>query len=413
MRIPHLSASGIIFMLITGAYAQNARLDALANNFIIGDIGVLIGYPASAMPYTDVIQATAYENGSFGPLFAIKSIGEWGALGVIANQESYLRNNFYTDSKKYLSGSIGQMNGLPDEIPPFPHLLFAAEAGPVTFGLDLFYTIAKVNTTPGNEHEGSIRNAGALFNVDFLLGNFGVYPFAGFSIPNTEGKLATDNEQNDITVATEKANMINAGLDVGFTISYTDFTLGGVFTSEKYQFSNTRNDTKTTSPEQGLQDITLYAGAESWPEGNIMFSLVYTYDLLNFEKVDRIETSSDTLDQRADSTVQTNSFILSGEYYLPVDRIVDNLVFRGGLYWEVADMKNEITTDTLSAGGSSKTAFEGPHQVSDVVPTIGLGLTRGWFTFDIATRLAGWEGAISGPPIVTGSLTINFGGRDE
>ena len=80
-----LCSCKFLFLLFYTGYSQNARLDALANNFCIDDVSAVANNPGASTVYYDILQATSFADGTFGPFIGVKSLGKLFSLGIAAN----------------------------------------------------------------------------------------------------------------------------------------------------------------------------------------------------------------------------------------------------------------------------------------------------------------------------------------
>ncbi|MBD3241712.1 MAG: hypothetical protein GF331_14065, partial [Chitinivibrionales bacterium] len=105
--------------------AQNARMDALGNLYILDDMSTLLTNPADMNDYGNTVQGTYSDVGGAGAalFMGVKSLGDMFNAGITYDSDGILYD-------------------------PVPHFLFGADFGPLGFGVDLFYerTITKSYT---------------------------------------------------------------------------------------------------------------------------------------------------------------------------------------------------------------------------------------------------------------------------
>ncbi len=395
-------------VILSFANAQNARLEALGQNFVIDDLSAVSGNPASCVNYPDQVQATAYQDGSFGSVIGLKSMGKHLMIGITANSLDYYENDFYDNANTYFDSTIDTINKLGSDFPPYPHLIFGLNLSNVTLGCDLFYKRAKLentyNSSDGYEElvKKDISITGFRISSSFQLFSLGLYPYFYYCLPKAQGTAQYNGIYSDtISISTTDNATTEAGIELDIDINSVNFRIGGCYALCKYSF-NARPDSIYGNRQNKLISLTCYSGLSSRHGENLLLSIAYSF---SYDKFDHSfysnEYSSNSL-----QTYTSHFLVGSCEYIIPMKHVLDNIIIRSGINWYISNSINSSHSDSSSFTSDEKSTF--PTEGNKFTPAIGIGLKKGIMSFDISSKLAGWSGIIAGMPIVTGTLTFDF-----
>jgi hypothetical protein len=402
---------GVFLQLFSGiSNAQNARIDALGGNFCIDDISAVQWNPSAIVDYDDVIQGTAYQDGSFGSVIGIKSLGKNFSIGISANTPTDAQSTFYTDAKSFLDSTIDTVGVLPEKFIPYPHLITAVKLPFMTIGTELFRekTARSSNITEDSITQSvkkEVTNTGLNLTASIMIGKLGIYPFVKFAIPVMSG-IAEYNNSDSIVHSTSSSNRtIKCGMELGISPDQFNFTLGALIFTENYLFQCDRMNN-----ERNLQNYVtsfdIYGGITTYPSDNLILSIVYSFNHAQYTS--NTETTISSAKQNSnDIWLENNRFtVASCELNHEIPSFGMNIIFRAGIYWYVSNtsLNSDFSEENYTYVENSKY----PGDVSQVVPTFGIGLQKGMINFDIASKLAGWSGVASGMPVITGTLTLDF-----
>ncbi len=421
---------------VFSASAQNARVDAMGGCEITPDISRILSYPADINKYPDQMQGTVYSGPSFGPVLGVKAIGDMFRVGIsipmlkhsIANidmtidptsgeisydttfsgsRSSVLRSDFYGDALDALDNNASLAGQLPDAFPHIPHLLFGVNLDPVTIGLDFFIEMTryknegtsvsgaqKTETT----NKAKISNVGGILSADIDLGGFTISPLVGIGTPSVSGlvEVKTDTTiRNEIKK--ESGIFLTVGGEVGLGVSDFNLIAGFFFTNESYQL----NIYNVIQNEMKNRFIDTYLGFTT--EVNSLF-LVAQYGL-GLEIGENIDINDTTGTNYKDKEF-THSFRFGLERPISGVWIFDELIPRAGLTYILL---GESSSSENSGGETSESSTNNANSANQAQLTTGIGLAKGIAAVDINVVLGSWDGALTGPSVIEGTLTLNFG----
>lgn len=388
--------------------AQNARMDALGGNFCIEDLSTVFQNSSSSLYYSDVFQGTAYEDGFFGPVIGIKSIGKNVAVGFFANTQRSTNSIFYSDAKTFLDSTIDTITELPAVFPPYPHLFASVKLPFGILGGEVFFD--KVSHTAITGENGTvdtlkkeIAERGFNVNASITRGIIGVYPFMTYSVPTMLGETISAAPDATAFSVTTANSSLKYGMELNLSPGQLFFTLGGVLFNEKYTFTSSRRS-GAINAENGVTAVDVYAGVTAYPVDHMVLSLVYSFN----RSVYTCDEMLASIMQRSNNVwTEKNHFtVASCEVEHRVPSLSLSLFFRSGVYWYITG--SEWSTIETGEDYVYNENIKYPETVSQFIPTIGVGFKKGVITFDVASKLAGWSGVIAGFPVTTGTLTVDF-----
>jgi hypothetical protein len=394
-----------LVLIFNKSIAQNARMDALGNSFVIDDISAIAGNPTSSIQFSDMIQATAYQDGSFGPVIGIKSLGKWIVLGFTANKKNYSDTVFYSEAKLFLDSTIDTISKLNSQFPSYPHLVFGLDLPIINIGCELFYERSKLETTSQSSADlntlakKDIMTSGATLSAAIQLKSFGIYPYFGYSIPRMQGTFISGDSTT--IASTSNSLFADAGTEIGFDIKNSNYRLGGCYSIEKYSFSYDGN-ARYGNPKKNSLNLNGYGGITSRPTQELLLSIAYSFNYYT----NTTNYNYDIYTYKETQIYLSHFAVGCCEYNIPLKIIFDRVVLRSGIVWSSTNSTYTNHSDSSSITSDVKKNY--PADVSSFIPTVGLGISKGIVQFDIASKLAGWSGLTAGMPVVTGTLTLDF-----
>jgi hypothetical protein len=452
------TACALVCCTAIGVFAQNARIGAMGGvSTPIDDMVNILGAPADMNDYSDNIQATGTGSPSFGPYIAVKGVGSMLNLGFYGNGGSMLRSGFAANASSQFNGQLGTLitslpaglsgisiDTLPGSLPQYPHLLVGIDLDAVSIGVDLYGEGAKVDveaeeTVTGAasssatlDGKAAVTNLGLLANVDLDLDFIGLSPKVGFSLPrlNADATLEQTGTTSSFTVESKTGVHLLAGTDLSLGIgSETDFVFGAYLTMENYQFETTVSSTTppttttttTESPEYKNTYIDGYASFATEALWDLLLAGQYTIALstskVNSEAVSGTAPTTTTTTTEYTTRQLAHTWALGLEKELAGVWVFDALIPRCGVTFSLSSSTPTVVSETKVDDNSTGTlttttttyTLRDNNNPSGVNPTAGFGLRKGRFSFDINSQLGGWLGTVSGPPVVTGTLTLDFG----
>jgi hypothetical protein len=408
--VNRLCALVILFLLLHNGYSQNARLDALANNFCIDDASAVSSNPGASIVYYDILQATSFADGTFGPFIGVKSLGSHFSIGLAANVNDHGDSVFYKSSSLYLDSTIDTSSELTAMFPAYPQLILAANLKYVNLGLKAFYKRANLeiqHSSSDNESNEHIKKDIMIYGISgsagAQFGFLGFYPFFTLSVPKTQG-LYTAAEDQSVNASTENNLIAEAGTELGFDIRGLNVRLGGIYSLTKYSFI-CNSSTRGGNPAANKTRVTGYLGMNVYPVESVLLSAAYA--LISDNDITNYAFDNYTMQQK--NTGLLHYITASCEYETRMKKINASLFIRSGVYWTLSNSTyaEHVEFNTIPSSVSDYKEIYS-SDASSFIPTLGLGFSKGIIQFDIASKLAGWSGLVSGMPVLTGTLTFDF-----
>ncbi len=424
------------------ASAQNARVDAMGGCSIIPDISRTLRLPADMNGYPDQMQGTVYSGPLFGSVLGIKGIGDMFRVGVmmptvdyvveyiedgidpttgafftdttyIGSGSSVLRSNFYADALDildYLPFSVGE---LPDAFPHIPHILFGINLDPVTIGLDFFmemtrYKYESISEAGGvkteTTEEAKITNVGGILSANIDINALSISPRFGIGVPKVSGLDESKDPQTSVKneITSESGIFLTVGTELGFELNDFNLVGGFFFTNESYQF----NVDDTLQNEQANRFIDAYLGFTTEIRNSLLFVAQYG---LGIEIENDIDTNTNGGRDYKEKGL-SHSFRFGLERPIEGVWIFDALTPRAGLVYVLSGEKFSVTN---SGGDKYELSMNDPNYAGQAQLTTGLGLSKGIAAIDINVVIGSWDGALTGPSVIEGTLTLDFGKRSS
>ncbi len=411
-----LSIIGIA-AIVFSASAQNARVDAMGGCGIIPDISRTLSYPADMNKYPDQMQGTVYSGPIFGPVLGIKAIGDMFRVGisfpmifdttVFGSGSSVLRSDFYGDALKSFGNNAALADRLPEAFPHIPHLLFGVNLDPVTIGLDFFMEMTRYKyegksvqggQTTETTNEAKISNVGGILNADIDVGGVTISPLIGIGIPSVSGLVEVKGQTTTTyEIKKESGIFLTVGAEAGFEVNDFNLIAGFFFTNESYQL----NVDSVVQHEMKNRFFDIHLGFTT--EVNNLF-LVTQYGL-GLEIGEDIDTDDTTGTNYKDKGF-AHSFRFGLERPISGVWIFDELIPRAGLAYILSGASSSSVN---SGGDTNESSTNNANNANQAQLTTGLGLVKGIAAVDINMVIGSWNGALTGPSVIEGTLTLNFG----
>jgi len=403
-----ISVVAVSALLFT-ASAQNARVDAMGGCDINDDISRTLTFPAEVNDYGDQLQGTA-SGTNFGTVIGIKGVGNMINLGFTANHGPVLRNGFYSAAETLLEQGILDTNDrLPSAFPVYPHILFGLDLDAVSLGLDMYYkaTRYKYSDEDGGDlvsQEAKISHFGLNLNANLDVGDMSISPIFGLGFPKAKG--INEDKANDFkTEVTSLTGLrLKVGTELGFDLGRIDVIGGFFFTLESFQFSYDDNTTETKGNENKESFMDIYLGLTT----NVLngLFLVSQYNItINIDKEIQVNNN----DWETKYNRYTHDFRIGLERPISGVWIFDEVIPRGGLQYQM----NHGTYKSSNSDGDTLVTSNGPNTTSQFNVTTGIGLTKGIAAVDVAISIGAWDGVLTGPSVIEGTLTLDFGKRSS
>jgi hypothetical protein len=406
-----------VFALAMSSSAQftptNARIESMADIFIIDDISYVFRYAAKMNQYKDDIQVTFPT-----PMLGIKSFGENVTAGAYVRNglmldQSNAVTNFYALGRTALNTAINPLADITSDPTYIPHLLFGMSAGGMNIGVDLFYEWARTRfsdefksgtsaapITATTKQSATLYNPGVIGSIQLGVQSVPVLLKAGVGFPRISGKSKITNETATGTTTTETKIKSESGLflefggEAGIPVLGATLTPGIDFITESYAFK--ANNVEAANKFRNNR-IAAYAGITKKAFTNGLWSALYQVKM-NTAKND-LTASDSAIDQSVDTLRQILS--IGAENGWDSVWIFSKVYVRGGIGLSATTPFHGAESDTADLNEKGQTIFR-------PFPTIGIGVTKGIFDLDAKVDLSNWAGLISGPSVMKVTGTLRF-----
>ncbi|HEX2956742.1 MAG TPA: hypothetical protein VHO70_07915 [Chitinispirillaceae bacterium] len=406
-----------VFAMALSSNAQftqsNARVESMADIFIIEDISYVYRYAAKMNQYKNDIQVTFPT-----PMLGIKSFGENFSAGA------YVRNGLMLDQSNaatnfYALGraAVNTVNPVPDitSDPTYiPHLLFGMSVAGMNIGVDLFYEWARtrysdeyktgtaaVPSTITTKQSATLYNPGFIGSIQLGVEEVPILLKAGVGFPRISGKSKITNETSgspkvttENKIKSESGLYLEFGGEAGIPLLGATFTPGIDFIAESYAFKANSDDADN---KYRNNRFAAYAGLTKKAFSNGLWSALYQIKF-NASKND-VTTSDSANDLQIDTLRQI--FSVGAENGWDSVWVFDKVFARGGIGLSMTTPYRGAESDTADLSEKGQTTFR-------PVPTIGIGITKGVFELDVMVDLANWGGLATGPDVAAVTGTLRF-----
>ncbi len=399
----------VLSCFVQFSLAQNARVEAMGGIGAIDDISHVLYHPAGINDFPDQVSGTlgSYSDTAgerieyFGPFIAIKSLGDYFNVGVIANTieesgSSILYGGFYSTARSFLLEESDE--DLPESFPMIPHLLLGFQpAESFSIGIEAFSEIAqfrkKIDTdTIYYTTKKGIYHLGGRASALIAFGPLWLCPIATFGIPYVKGEV-TDTAT--ISYSSEEALLLSVGAELGVEVSEANLVAGFFYEKENYTF---KKDTIVT-PQFESSSISAYLSFSTTFANDIFLAAEYDFSIWSNSEIDT--NTTDGIDFK-DSYME-NTIHVGAEKRIAMDRVLDAVIPRAGVAYTISNYKEEYT----NSGGTNYTIIRDyPIDAQDVEISAGFGVRRGLFGLDLYVNIGNWNGTFTGPEAAAVTLSI-------
>jgi hypothetical protein len=398
MKRVRLTKLALVALAAAGTLsAQNARIGALGNNFVVDDVSRVIVFPGLMGNYGDVVQATSNTSSDSGATYGIELIGvkDLGALnlGGYYSGSRVLRETAYVTLSQRLGLASDEL-GVP-EVEPVPHVLVGFDVGNFGLGFDLFWEQASssfeadsiiAGVTTSTESDVHFRNPGLRVGLS-AAEEFALSSYVEFSWPllGVEEKRSSPDGTAIQELTYKGGPHLQFGAEGGFKLLQSDWKLGVEMGFMAYQ---TRFEDKpagqaaatvTTSDKNRYFDAAFYLGfTKEVAQSGVMLSVV---DNFGFSRYSIIPEEVTAADPKEITSFLANSLIGSLEKEWTGLRHLDAIAARVG-----ARYSRFVVFESYEGGQgttSIDTRFRDYAGRSFFGPTFGTGIRKGLFSLDL------------------------------
>ncbi|MFP4014641.1 MAG: hypothetical protein ACLFVQ_11180 [Chitinispirillaceae bacterium] len=376
---------------------QNARMNSMANTFIIDDIADVYRYPVLMNDYYGNLQATFNT-----PIIGIKNMNDMLSIGLTANTGTVL-NNFYSSASSTLEPLASMDNRVS-----IPHLLLGFDLGTAQLGADLFFEYARFSEklettgTGGSEQTTSalLMNTGLILSGKMDVG-FPVMAKIGLGFPSIGGESKT-GDQVTTEIKSEKGLYMETGAEAKPTMLGLDWTAGFGYTFEDFQF---QVDENIDLPDR-YSELNAYLGFEYDVLETAIAALQYQILRTSDFTYEAPPQEGDDNPRRVDEN-WSHIFSAGVENTWVKPWKLDAFQLRAGMLYGINMDVEKYHSET----GDSETnnVTKRPADDNGFVPTMGLGMGKGFFQLDMYINMGSWSnGFFSGPDVGTVTATMKF-----
>ncbi|MFP4164884.1 MAG: hypothetical protein ACLFVE_12950 [Chitinispirillaceae bacterium] len=377
---------------------QNARMNSMANTFVIDDITDVYRYPVLMNDYYGHLQATFNT-----PIVGIKNINDMFSIGATATSGNMLRS-FYGPARTTLANLDGNLNAdiFQNQI-NIPHILLGFDLGTVQLGADVFFEYSryssKSESTPDGESttettvSGALTNPGLVFSGKIDVG-FPVMAKFGMGFPSIGGESKTGSTVNT-EIKSEKGLYMEMGAEAKPSMMGLDWTAGFGYTSESYQFQ----EDESIGVPYNNSVLDGYLGFEY----DVLETAVSALQYHIMRTGNRSgEDDAYTLDEQ-----WSHQFSAAVENTWVKPWKLDAFQLRAGMDYNI---NMDVTkAHTEAAGTTNESVTKNPANDNGFVPTMGFGFGKGFFQLDMNIGMGSWSnGLFSGPDVGSVTATMKF-----
>lgn len=381
---------------------QNARMSSMANTFIIDDITDVYRYPVLMNDYYGNLQATFNT-----PIIGIKNMNDMLSIGLTANRGNVLRS-FYSPARTSLANLGVPEASLQNQI-NIPHILLGFDLGTVQLGADIFFEYsrfsAKSESEPatGSPAEATVgallMNPGLVFSGKMDVG-FPVMGKIGLGFPSVSGE-SKSGSQVLTEVKSEKGLYMETGAEAKPNMFGLDWTAGLGYTFESYQF---QVDENIGVPHLNSV-LAAYLGFEYDVLENAVSALQYQVLRTNTYTYQDAEEGYDNPYDLDEQWSHVFSAGIENTWVKPWK--LDAFQLRAGMNYNINMAVAKAYSENSS--GTDEATVKNPADDNGFVPTMGLGMGKGFFQLDMFISMGSWSnGFFSGPDVGTVTATMKF-----
>jgi hypothetical protein len=394
----------VILTVAAAANAQfnipaSARISSLAGT-PLGDITDVYAYPVFMTGYTDHISATWG-----GGVIGIKAINDMISIGILANQ-GYMAPGFADDAVNMLNSYAARLPVLPPGFDTLftrfstPHLLLGFDLGGFRLGADIFFEYAGArfkadpDGAPSMTAKTSVVHPGARLSAAIDVGDASVLAKFGVGFPSVNGEATLPVGAVD-KLSSDAGLYMEMGGELRVPASDIDWTVGGDYTRTDHRFK-VGSDSDDESICNSL--FRMYLGGEF----NFMETAVAAFRY-RFERYAYTESEPDVSGNPMTSDILHRHIISAGmENAWEKVWLFDSVHLRGGALYMIEVEGGKASGSNFASSGSY------PENHSRVVPTLGIGVSKAFFTLDLALNMGSWNGVLTGPGVALATATVKF-----
>jgi hypothetical protein len=401
MSFSKIKVMAVVLTVAFAASAQfvpqfNARTAALAGA-PMKDIVDVYAYPVMMTGYTGHIQATWD-----GPVLGIKAINDMISVGILANQGLVAPT-----LGAALVGAGGGLGGFAPAAPggpaafntayATPHLLLGFDLGTLRLGADIFFEYAgfRSDSDPSegasSEWRASVVHPGLRLSGALDIGDMGLMLKFGMGFPSINTSEPGDAPKRSLATGL----YMETGVEFGMPVGDADLKLGFDYTRSDHRFQ--LGD--ALAPASTCASVlNVYVGTEFNFMETSVAALQYTF------RRDALTGSQPDVSGNPYSMGGTHRHIFSAgmENVWEKAWLFDSFQLRGGAFYLIE----------LDVGKSSSavvdTRFSQPGVHTDIRPVVGFGVSKSFFTLDLALDMGSWGGVLTGPDVAIATATIKF-----
>ncbi|MCL2219579.1 MAG: hypothetical protein FWB94_06830 [Chitinispirillia bacterium] len=398
MNLSKIKALAVVLAVAAASSAQfnvpmSARTAGLAGA-PMSDITDIYAYPVHVTGYANHISAT-WDGG----VILTRSFGDALTLGILANQGLM--------APHFADAAAARLNGfIPGAVPPanfntqinVPHLLVGFDLGAARVGADIFFEYAgyRYRADSGTDeltYTASVINPGARLSAGFDAGDIGILVKFGIGFPSINGEIPPDGSDK---LSSEAGVYMEMGAEAGMPIGDVDWSIGADYTRADHRF-RIGSTADPTSECNSLMNI--YFGGEFNFVETAVAALRYT-----FAREARTLTQPDATGDPSNSApiLHYHVFTAGLENAWSKVWIFDAVQLRGGIRHVV-----EVNGEKMSAGDASS-GLSRPETQNGLTPMLGIGVSKAFFTLDLALDMGNWNGVFTGPGVALATATVKF-----
>lgn len=417
MRKILVVALSAIALVAMGSQAQNARLNAMGNYYLFGDVSDILLNPAYINSYKDLIQGT-YSNtpaGGMAEVIGVKGLGEKLALGVT-----------YNPAALHAAEAV-------------PHVLVASGTDLWNLGLELYYErewerSEETNVAPGNtaitNSEDISSYLGAMLGLTLDLDAVALGVAVGIALPYDKAYSYTETTALGSTEVTTKLQgnidlegYVDAAFEVGDyapTIGlYGDVSLYGKTETETISKpAGGPNATNTVPGGTDDLDLTLglYAGVNrEWEDYGLKVGGLVDVSWL-MTRTQPIDMTSGNYNPGKvwDNALALQATLAAEKEWKSLKRL-DGICARTGLTYGITEVVTHHEGDTSGLSHELRLKNAAARNPEGFGWTLGAGLEKGIMTFDVDVSPTAVvesfdyaNGQFAAQDLVSVTLTLDF-----
>ncbi len=391
---------GLLALLSVAALASaqfsrptNARISSMGGAFIVDDITDVFRYPVTMLDYRGQLQATFN-----APIIGVRNSESMFTLGATANRGNVLRN-YYGDAIGVTDPAFGNMVNLP-------HVLLGFDLGSIQLGADAFVEYSRLSSKTEDEAldmetsvSGMVVIPGVIASARFGSESLPIMVKAGIAFPNTsgEGKVTMAGSTTTSELSTKKGLYLETGAEAKTSMLGLDWTLGLGYTFESYQFEE---DDVSTNPVYN-SNLSGYLGFELGVLEDGIAAVQYQFNQTHPYDYQDVDGNS-----YARNDTVSHVFNMGLEKGWENVWVLNSFQLRGGMNYGI--IVPYVRDHSESDLGNSDTREKYPAFDTELFPTVGFGLSKGFLQLDMTINMGTWGGFFTGPDVGAVTATMKF-----